>query len=146
MAASTGKTGRAITFEIDDGSSPTTWVACANATGITPSGKNAEEIDFTHLTSTGGFREYRQGFKDAGTIGINYHLDPTDASHQQLLTLFESGDTFNWRVNFVGAGWNVHLTGVGFVQNPGDIDINVDGPVTGAATVRITGATEFVDV
>ena len=146
MTESTGKTGRGVTIEIESPESPTSWVKIGNVTGITPSGKNAEEIDFTHLESDNAYREFRQGFKDPGTLGINYHFDPTNASHVDLLEHFNAGNLFNWRINFSGAGWSKYLQGRGFVQNPGDIDINVDGPITGAATIRCTGDSTFADV
>lgn len=143
MALSTGKTGRGITFEVSDGESPAGWVAVANVvtTGIT--GRTAEEIDFTHLASEGGYRELQQGFKDPGTIPLEVHFDPTNSTHQDLLAKFVSGALFEWRINFTAAGWNQVLIGRGFVQNPGDINITPNDPVGGQATVRVSGDTQF---
>lgn len=149
MVTSTGKTGQGVSFQISNGASPVAWSTIANVRTINPTGKSADEIDFTHLLSTGGYREMRQGFKDGGSIGIEYQFDPTQASHigsGGLLGLFNSGTVFDWRINFTGAGWAFALTGEGFVSNPGDIDINVDGPITGSATVRVTGPTTLVAV
>lgn len=143
MALSTGATGRGVIFKISDGSSPPNLVTIANATSISPTGRNAEEIDFTHLQSTGGFREFRQGFKDAGTIGIEYHFTPTEESHGDLLDLWDSGEVVDWEIDFSGAGWAYKMTGQGFVQNPGDITINVGDPISGSATVRVTGPTSI---
>ena len=142
MPASTGQTGRGIYLEIGDGESPTGYVTVGNVTAITVSGANAEEIDFTHLLSDGGFREFRQGFKDAGTVGLNFHLDPTDATQAAILADFVSGRVFNARINF-SAYWARYMSFSGFIQNPGDIDINVDGPITNNATIRRTGPTIF---
>jgi hypothetical protein len=143
MVASTGKTGRGVSFQIDLVASPVTLITVGNARSISLTGRQADEIDFTHLLSTGGYRELRQGFKDGGSIGVEFHFDPTDDTHvaetDGLLGLFESGDVFNWRINFSGAGWAFALVGQGFISNPGDIDINVDGPITGNGTVRNTG-------
>lgn len=146
MAASTGNTGKGVSFQIDLVASPVTWITIANVRSINPAGKSADEIDFTHLGSTGGYREFRQGFKDAGTINIEYHFNIGEVSHigtNGLLGLFNSGVNFNWRVNFaaLGTGWAFGLIGQGFIQNPGDIDINVDGPIMGSAAVRVTGPT-----
>lgn len=147
MTESTGKTGKGITLEVSDGQSPTpTWTKIANVVSINPSGLNAEEIDFTHLESDSGYREFRQGFKDAGSLGVNYHFDPSNATHTDLMTKFAAGTVFDGRVNFSGAGWAYAMNFRGFVQNPGDIDINVDGPVSGSATIRRTGPTAFVAV
>lgn len=155
MTTSTGKTGQGVTFEISDGASPSpNWTAVANVRSINPTGKQADEIDFTHLASTGGYREFRQGFKDGGTINLEFHFSPletTQVGTGGLLDKFNNSVVFTWRINFSGTvpaspAWNFALTGEGFVQNPGDLDINVDGPVTGSATVRVTGPTTLVAV
>lgn len=147
MTTSTGKTGKGVMFQIRKaGVSPVAWWTIANVRSINFTGRSADEIDFTHLLSTGGYRELRQGFKDGGSIGIDYQFDATEDSHVGtggLLEWFTSGNTFTWRINF-GTAWSFALTGSGFVSNPGDIDINVDGPITGAATVRVTGDTSLV--
>lgn len=145
MGESTGQTGRGIFLELEDGASPTGYVVVGNVTSISVQGANAEEQDFTHLLSEGGFREFRQGFKDAGTLGVNYHLDATEDSHTQLFADFLTGRMFNGRIDFGAAGWAKYMTFRGFVQNPGDVEINVDGPMTGAATIRRSGGTQFVD-
>lgn len=145
MPLSTGKTGRGVFLEVGDGESPEGFTTVANVTAITSSGQNAEEVDMTHLLSEGGFREFIQGFKDAGTVGINFHLDPTNPTHQSIYDDFVTGRTFNARIDFSGAGWNTYMVFSGFIQNPGDIDINVTGPITNNATIRRSGATAFVD-
>jgi hypothetical protein len=150
MPASTGKTGRGVSFQIDLTASPVTWITVGNARSISLTGRQADELDFTHLLSSGGYRELRQGFKDGGSIAVEFHFDPTDESHvaetDGFLGLFDSGVVFNWRMNFSGAGWPWALVGQGFISNPGDIDVNVDGPITGNATVRNTGPVELAAV
>lgn len=146
MPFSTGATGRGVFIEIHDGQSPGTYTKIGNVTQITVSGANAEEIDFTHLLSEGGFREFRQGFKDAGTVGINYHLDPTDAVQAAILADFVSGRVFDARINFAAAGFAKYMTFRGFIQNPGDLDVNVDGPMTNNATIRRSGPTTFSNI
>lgn len=149
MAVSTGKTGKGVLFQISDGASSPTWATAANARSINRSGAQADEIDFTHLASTGAYREFRQGFKDGGNVNIEYHFDATNATHvgtNGFLGLFTSGDVFTWRINFAAVGWAYALQGTGYVSNPGDIDVNVDGPIAGTAIVRVTGDTALVAV
>lgn len=149
MTTSTGKTGQGVKLQISDGATVPTWTAIANVRSISPTGKNADEIDFTHLDSTGGYKELRQGFKDGGTVNVEFHFDPTQATHVGtggLLGLFNSSSVFTFRINFFGAGWNFALEASGFVSNPGDLDINVDGPITGSGTIRVTGPTTLVAV
>lgn len=149
MTASTGKTGKGVMFQVAIVASPLVWITVANTRSISRSGQQADEIDFTHLLSTGSFREFRQGFKDGGTVGVEFHFDPTEDSHvgtNGLQDLFVDGTVFNWRINFTGAGWAFGLLGTGFVTNPGDLDINVDGAITGSATIRVTGETTVVAI
>lgn len=150
MTTSTGKTGQGVAFKVSLGGSPVTYQSVANARSINPTGKSADEIDFTHLASTGGYREFRQGFKDGGSINVEFHFDPTDASHDSstngLLGLFNASTVFDWLIDFTAAGWAYGFYGSGFVSNPGDIDINVDGPITGNATIRVTGGTTIAAV
>ena len=144
MAVSTGKVGTGVVFQVNVTVSPITWFTIANVRSINQTGRQADEIDFTHLGSTGSYREFRQGFKDGGSVAIEYHFDPTEDTHVNtngLLDLFNDGTVFDWRINFAAAGWAYGLVGRGFMSNPGDIDITVDGPITGSATVRVTGDT-----
>lgn len=146
MTTSTGKTGRGVTIEIGDGQSPETFETVANVVSINNQGRTSEQIDFTTLATTGGFREYRQGFKDPGTVQCEYHIDPTNTTHQDILTKWLSGDTFTARINFTGAGWSKALQGTAFVQNPGDIQVDISNPIKGTTTLRFTGETDFVDI
>lgn len=144
MGDSTGKTGRGITLSVSDGLSPATFTTIANVTSINLSGRDAEEIDFTHLASTGGFRELRQGFKDGGSIAFDYHYTPTEESHVDLLALWLAGTNLEWKIDYSGAGWDFAEIGGGFIQNPGDVSITVGDPVTGSGTVRVSGGSEIV--
>lgn len=143
MTASTGKTGRGVAFEVGDGNSPTTFTAIANVKSVAFTGREAEEVDFTHLGSTGGFREMRQGFKDPGSIALDLHFDPTNLTHQALMAQFIAGTNLDFRINYSGAGWNMCEYGSGFVKNPGDVSINPTDPIGGSATFRVSGGTNF---
>lgn len=142
MPLSTGFTGRGITFEISDGASPPNWIKIANVTSINLSGREAEEIDFTTLDTEGGYRDFKQGFKDGGTVSLEYHFTPQEASHQEILSRFNSGEEFDWRINYTDRV-PFYEVGYGFVQNPGDINITIGDPVGGTATVRVKGGTEI---
>jgi hypothetical protein len=143
MTQSTGKTGRGVTFEISDGQSPAGFTAIANLKSMQFTGRDAQEIDFTLLSSSGGFRDLRQGFKDPGQITLDLHSDPTNITFQDLLAKFLSGASFEFRINYVGAGWQMYQYGTGFVKNPGDEAINPNDPVGGNAVVRVSGPTEY---
>lgn len=145
---STGKIGAGVVFQVSLSLSPAAWTSVGNAKSIAFNGRTADDIDFTNLNSTGSYREMRQGFKDGGTVAVDIQFDPTDTTHvgssKGLLGLFNSGTVFYWRINFFATGWSWALRGQGYVQNPGDIDINVDGPIMGTANIRVTGETTLV--
>lgn len=146
MPKSTGATGRGITIDISDGEvSPIVFVTVANVTSITLNGRDVNEIDFTHLLSDGGFREYRPGFKDAGSLALEFHFSAIETSHQKLQQLWLNGSIFLTRLNLspLGLNWNKYLIGESFVKNPGDITVDVSNPVKGASVLRFTGETYF---
>lgn len=145
---STGKTGVGVVFQISLSLSPAVWTTLGNVKSINFNGRAADDIDFTNLNSDQGYREMRQGFKDGGSVAVDVQFDPTDTTHvgstKGLLGLFNSGDVFYWRINFFPNGWSWAIRGQGYVQNPGDIDINVDGPIMGTASIRVTGPSSRV--
>jgi hypothetical protein len=148
MAASTGATGRGATLKIGDGGSPTeNFVAVANIASISLSGRNADEVDFTHLGSDGGYREFRQGFKDAGELQITVHFDPASATHlggtRSIEALLTSGDVFNWEIHWPAK--NKKAYGAGYFRS-NDISFNVDDPVGGDASIRVTGQVLWTNI
>lgn len=130
MPKSTGATGRGFSCLIGNGGSPEVFIPVANVTTINLTGRDVEEIDFTHLLSEGGFREYRPGFKDAGSLGLECQFSPVETSHTLLQQEWLDGSLFTTRVDMspLGMNWNTYLEGEGFVKNPSDITINVTDP------------------
>lgn len=143
MTASSGKTGRGAALLISDGTSPTTYIQIANVKSINFSGRDADEVDFTHLGSDGGFREFRQGFKDPGSIAFEYHFTPLEQSHLDLLTLWLSGAVIDWKIDYTNVGWNFAETGHGYIKNPSDVSITVGDPIGGTGTIRCTGQSQI---
>lgn len=143
MSVSTGKTARGLFLKING-------VEVANVKSIAgPDGREAEEIDFTHLRSDGGYRELRQGFKDPGTITLNLHFDPTHPTHangaNSLETLLGTGETIAWVLDYDGTGFVAELSGSGFVKGF-SFNHDVDNPIEGTATIRVSGATAWTFV
>ena len=139
MPASTGKTGRLVYIKVNG-----TEVANVKTIGL--DGREAEEIDFTHLRSEGGYREFRQGFKDPGTISLALQFDPTHATHGQtgngIEALLDSGADITWEIVFDDAGWAISWSGAGFIKGNA-VNIAVDGAIEATATIRVSGATTW---
>jgi predicted secreted protein len=136
MPASTGFTGRGAYLNVGDGGSPEVFAQMANVTTIGVTGRTAEEIDFTHLLSEGGYREFRQGFKDAGTMNLTVHWNPSEASHISVEDLLASGEVIGFEVVVPAA--SAKLVGQGYIQGS-EINITVGDPVTNEVTIRVTG-------
>jgi hypothetical protein len=143
MATSTGKVGLGVTFKIGDGNSPEVFTAVGNVANISVNGRSVDEIDFTHLGSTGSYRELRAGFKDAGEVQLTVHWNPaSETTHTTLETMLNAGTVFNFEINLFGAGIGKKLTGAGFVKG-GDISISGNDPITEDLVIRVTGPLEI---
>ena len=102
---------------------------------ITP---DSEELDATTLDSTGGYREFLQGFKDSGEVTLSGYLDKADAGQQELITGYGTGNVNAVAIVFPnsngGATFNAYVKS--FTLGAAD----VDGIVGFGATLRISGA------
>ena len=134
-------------FLIGDGATPTeAFVEVANCKSIAFSGAEAEEIDVTNLSSTNRYKEFIAGFKDAGQIELGIHFNPEEATHavnsRSLYSLFISGVTFNWKVEFpVPSGDTCTLSGRAFIRSEPGVSFSPTSPLDGTDTVRRSGGT-----
>jgi hypothetical protein len=142
MTLSTGKVGLGTQFKVGDGESPENFVAVSNVVSINMSGRSVEEVDFTHLASTGGFREFRPGFKDPGSLTMTCHYNPSDTTLNGTAGLeheLNSGRVFNFEVDMTNAGFAFKLVGLGYVSG-GNFNFTGSDPITYEVTIRISGA------
>lgn len=98
----------------------------------------SEKIQKTTLDSTGRYREYLQGFKDAGEVTMEGFLNPSATGQTEILTAFESGTTDTYVITFpstLGAGW----TFTGYVSAIETGAPGIDDLVTFNVTVTVTG-------
>lgn len=101
---------------------------------VTPA---SEELDATTLDSSGGYREYIQGFKDSGEIALSGYLNKGDAGQKALRDNFATGTLAEVLITFpdastVGCQAFVKAYSVGAAE--------VDGLVGFGATLRVSGA------
>ena len=101
----------------------------------------AEEIDVTTLDSEGGYREYIQGRRDAGTIELSGYLDSGNAGQAALRTAFDDGKAGAFAILFADGS---KATFSAFVKRYAIGAAQVDGAVEFSATLRISGAVAFV--
>ena len=100
----------------------------------------AEEVDVTTLDSTGGYREYMQGWRDAGTIAVNGFFDSGNAGQTALRTAFDNGKAGAFEVSFADGSKAAFSA---FVKKYAIGAAEVDGAVGFSAQLRVSGAVTF---
>jgi predicted secreted protein len=111
------------------------WVTLAEVNSISGPTMTRSFIDVTSLDSTGGYREFITGFRDAGTIALKMNF--TRASYHAMKTDFESPVAQNYQIvlpdtehtafEFEGLVTEIPLT------------IPTDDKITADVTIKITG-------
>lgn len=98
----------------------------------------ADTIDVTTLDSTGEYREFIGGFKDAGEVSASGNFEPGDTTGQAaLLAAFESGAVTAFSILFpsaMGAEWSFNGVVTGFATNE-----DLEDVVTFDATIKVSG-------
>lgn len=127
--AKTRALGTTITFDSQE-------IGALTSIGeITP---DSEELDATTLDSTGGYREFLQGFKDSGEVTLSGYYDKADVGQQALIDGYGTGQAKTVAIAFPnstgGANFNAYVKS--FTLGAAD----VDGIVGFGATLRISGA------
>lgn len=98
----------------------------------------ADTIDTTTLDSDGGYKEFISSFKDAGEVSIEGFFVPGDSGQAAVYAAFESGATNSYSIIFpasMGASWAFNGVVTGFSTT----DIEVDGAIGFAATIKVSG-------
>lgn len=107
----------------------------AELTSITGLEVTADEIDVTSHDSTGGFREYVGGLRDAGSVSLEGNFIG-DASQEALLTLLKSGEVAAMTIVFPDSAGT--WTFEGFVT-AFSTDAPMEDKVSFSATIKVTG-------
>lgn len=147
MTATTGFTGIGAALKLGDAGSPEVFTAIGNTTTFTIQ-QTADQVDATHLGSTSGFREFKQGFKSA-TVTFEGHFDPDHPQQDDatgLLAVFAGGTARNFKADFSAADNN----GVGkpstdpicsFAGVITELSVNTaEGMVTYSGTISLSSA------
>lgn len=123
-------------------SAPSVYTEISNLTSIGELNQTSNEIDVTTLGATGGYRQYMQGFKDAGQITLEGFFTPSDDGQKQLNGLYQSGEVENWQIEFVD-GTKVQFSAyvMGIAIGP----VEVDGAPRFNTTLRVTGPIDIVE-
>ena len=107
----------------------------ADLTSIGEFGVESDEIDVTTLDSTGGYKEYIPGMKDAGEVSIAGIIKSPD-SYEDMQALADSQQLNTWRIQFPsGAKWDF----TAFVKSMKEGESTVDGVRGFTGSLRISG-------
>ncbi|TIL91464.1 MAG: hypothetical protein E5Y73_17455 [Mesorhizobium sp.] len=107
MTATTGFTGIGAALKLGDAGGPEVFNAIGNTTSFSIE-QTADQVDATHLQSTSGFREYKQGFKSA-TVSFEGHFDPDNSTQSDstgIMAAFAAGTARNFKADFSAADNN----------------------------------------
>jgi predicted secreted protein len=122
----------------DSGNSVITVGALTSIGEIAP---GSEEIDVTTLDSSGGFREFLQGFKDSGELALTGYHDKANTGQATMRTLYGTGATGYFWVTFPDATAVIFTA---YVKSYKAGAAEVDGAVGFGATLRITGIVQII--
>jgi len=111
------------------------WDYLAEVNSITGPTMTRDFIDVTSLDSTGGYREFITGFRDAGTISLSMNF--TRDSYDLMLTDFESPNANNYEIILP----DVDVTSFEFEGLVTEVPLTIptDDKITADVTIKITG-------
>lgn len=111
-------------------------VTVGKLTSVGEIAPEAEELDVTTLDSEGGYREYLQGFKDAGELEISGYHHKNDAGQTALRAAFDTGAPGKAEIAFPD-GTKASFSA--YVKSHSIGSAEVDGAIGFGATLRLTG-------
>lgn len=118
-----------------------TAMTVASLTSIGEIGIESDEIDVTTLDSTGGYKEFIAGFKDAGEVSLAGFVKSED-NMQAMLALAEAQSLETWEIEFPsGSKW----TFTGFVKSWKESESTVEGVRGFSGSIRISGQPTYTE-
>jgi len=116
-------------------SSGSSWQNISEINSITGPGMSRDTIDVTSLDSTGGYREFITGFRNAGTITLSMNF--TRTTYDLMKSDFESDTLQNYEIVLPDAD-NTSLEFEGLVTEL-PLTIPADDKITADVTIQISG-------
>lgn len=103
--------------------------------------ETSDEIEMTHLRSTGGRREFIQSFKDTGDLALECNYIPGNAVQASLRDAYDAGVTLIFRITYPD---NATAVFNGYVKGRGS-SIAVAAGLPFNVVVRVTGAVDYTE-
>jgi len=124
---------------LGSGASPQTFAEIPECSTIPGPAGTSDELDFTHLRSTGGYREYKQSFKDNDDMTLECNYIPGDATQAALRALYLSGDVTGFVKHYPDGSTDAFDAYVKSASSPAAVGDKLKFTVT----LRVTGAPVF---
>lgn len=121
------------------GSGEAADIVIGSLTSIGEVGADADELEVTTLSTTGGYRKYIPGFKDAGEVALSGYLEANE-NQDEIITFFDSGKSLNAKIAFPSGA---NITFPCFVKSYKVGPAEIDSPVGFSASLRVTGSPTF---
>lgn len=112
-------------------------IAVGKLTSIGGVAISADTIDMTALDSADGYREFMQGWKDGGEVGLSGFFNHSDAGQIALKTALDSGALTSCSIVFptaISASWT--FNGIVTAYETG---AELEDAVSFDATVKVSG-------
>ena len=115
------------------------WAALAEVNSITGPSMTRDFIDVTSLDSTGGYREFITGFRDAGTVSLSMNF--THDTYSLLKGDFESATAQSYMICLPDA----QVTSLEFLGLVTELPLSIptDDKVTADVTIKLSGTVDL---
>lgn len=122
-------------FKRGDGESNESFTAVAEVNSIAGPTMTKNFIDVTSLDSTGGYREFIGGFRDAGEITLNMNFSRD--GYDDMKDDFESDSSRNYQIVMPDTGATTFEFAALVTAVP--LAITPDDKITAAVTLKLSG-------
>lgn len=98
---------------------------------------SADTLDVSDLGNSTGYREFLQGFKDAGEVALSGFFDGADDGQAEVLSDIESGEVVDCSIVFpsaIGKTWSFKAVVTKFATSA-----DLDDAVTFEASLKVSG-------
>lgn len=124
---------------IGDGASPEQFTEIPECKTIPGPAGTSDELDATHLRSTGGYREYKQSFKDNDDMTLECNYVPGDPVQASLRADYLTGVVRHFVKHYPDNSTDAFSAYVKSASSPAAVGELISFTVT----LRVTGAPVF---
>ena len=112
-----------------------TWESISEITSIKGPGMKRETIEVTNIDSTGGWKEYITGFKDAGTISLSMNF--SRGNLDQFMADFDDPNEQYYEIVIP----DTDMTTIEFTGLVTEVPLNISAKeaITNDVTIQLTG-------